>query len=130
MKTGIKVFFAMIILSLSVTAFAQQGMGGPRQTPEEAAKAITEWMKTELSLDKSMETKCYDIILKYAKKQNVEMQALRGTGDRDAIMAKRNEITAQRDKELKALLGEKKFADFKKKEEERRANMMQRRGGR
>lgn len=127
MKTAIRLFSIVALVTLSMTATAQQGMGRQQQSPEEAAKATVEWMKTDLSLDKATETKCYDIVLKYGKKQREEMQSLMGSGDRDAIMAKRDEITAQRDKELKVALGEKKFADFKKKEAERRQNQQQRR---
>jgi len=128
MKTGMKflsvVIFSMFMCSLS----AQQGQGQRVQrTPEETAKTQVAWMKTDLKLDQATETKVYNVVLKYAKQSSEERQKLMAAGDREAMRAKTNEITAARDKELKVILGDKNFELFKTKEAERRqASMRQR----
>lgn len=47
--------------------------------------------------------------------------------DRDSLRAKKTEIMASRDKELKVILGEKGYQLFKTRETERRQAMMQQR---
>jgi periplasmic protein CpxP/Spy len=131
MKAGIK-FISVIILSLimgNLSAQQGQGQGGQRvqRTPEEIAKSQVEWMKTDLKLNETTQTKVYDVVLKYAKQSSEERTKLMPAGDRDAIRAKMTEITAARDKELKVILGDKNFELFKTKEAERRQAMMQQR---
>lgn len=131
-------FLSVIVLTMLVgTLSAQQGQqqgpppGGPggfqRMTPEESAKATTEWMKTDLKLDDATYKKVYDVILKYAKQSQEERQKLMQAGDREGMRAKMTEITEARDKELKPILGDKVFETFKAKEAERRQAMMQQR---
>ena len=121
MKTGIR-FLSIIVLSmLTASVFGQQGQGQRVQrTPEQTAKTTVEWMKTELKLNEATEKKVFDVVLKYAKKSSEERQKLMAAGDREAMRAKMTEINAAKDKELKAVLGEKPFELFKAKEAERR----------
>jgi hypothetical protein len=115
----------VLMLSLFVSAtFAQQGQGqGQRQqrTPEETAKAETEWMVKELTLDKAMEQKVSELQLKYAKKQTEMRAAAVNTGDREAMRASQQKLTTEKDAELKKLLGDAKFELYQKKVAERRA---------
>lgn len=121
MKTGMKFLMVLVLSTLMTSAFGQQGQGQRVQrTPEETAKAQVEWMKADLKLDQAAEKKVYDVVLKYAKKSTEERQKLMAAGDREAMRAKLNEVNAERDKELKVILGDKNFELFKAKEAERR----------
>jgi DNA-directed RNA polymerase subunit F len=129
MKTGIRILSIVVFSFFMGSLSAQQGQGGQRvqRTPEETAKTQVEWMKTDLKLDEATQKKVYDVVLKYAKQSSEERQKLMAAGDRDAMRAKMTEITAARDKELKVILGDKKYELFKTKEAERRQAMMQQR---
>jgi len=125
-------FFSVMILSFIMTSiFAQQqGQGqGQRQqtTPEQRAKTQVEWMAKDLSLDQATQTKVTDVLVKYAKKTNAERQKLTAAGtDRAEIRTKLQPITAEQNKELKAILGDQKYELFQKKLAERRAAQQQR----
>jgi len=130
-------FFSVIILSLLMTsAFAQQGQGraqgqGQRQqrTPEERAKTQVDWMAKDLSLDQATQTKISDVLVKYMKKSTEERQKLTQAGNTDAETrrTKLAAVTAEQDKELKAVLGDQKFELYQKKLAERRAATRQQR---
>ena len=126
-------FFSVIILSFLMTsAFAQQGQGqGQRQqrTPEERAKTQVDWMAKDLSLDQATQTKVNDILVKYMKKSTEERQKLTQAGvtDRTEMRTKLAAVTAEQDKELKAVLGDQKFELYQKKLAERRAAAPQQR---
>ena len=126
MKTGIK-FLSLIVFSMFMSSLSAQQGQRQQRTPEESAKAQVAWMKTDLNLDQATEKKVYDVVFKYAKKSSEERQKLMAAGDREAMRAKMTEVTAERDKELKTVLGDKNFELFKKKEAERRQTMMQQR---
>ena len=128
MKTRMR-FLSVIVLSMLMSSLlAQPGQGQRVQrTPEESAKAQVEWMKTDLKLDEALQKKVFDVTLKYAKQLSEERQKLMEAGDREAMRAKMTEINAARDKELKVILGDKKFELFKTKEAERREAQRQQR---
>lgn len=113
----------MVVNSL----YAQPGMGNQGQrvqrTPEESAKTQVEWMKKDIKLTEANEKKVYDVILKYTKQFSAERQKLMAAGDREGMRAKMTEIYAERDKELKVILGEKDYKIFKEKEAARRQEM-------
>jgi hypothetical protein len=119
----------MLMVSLSAQPGPGQGQQGrrPQRTPEETAKAQVEWMKTDLKLDEATQKKVYDVVLKYAKQSSEERNKLAAAGDREAMRAKMTEVNNARDKELKAVLGDKNFELFKNREAERRKQMMQQR---
>ena len=120
----------IVMMSFFVTiTFAQQGQGqGQRQqrTPEETAKAESEWMVKELALEKAMEQKLYDLQLKYAKKQVEMRQASMNSGDREAMRASMQKVNTEKDAEIKKLIGDSKFELYQKKVAERRAAMQRR----
>ena len=128
---SIKFFFVLILSLLMTTTFAQQGQGqGQRQqrTPEESAKTQVEWMAKDLSLDQATQTKVNDVLVKYAKKTAAERQKLTAAQtDRETMRTKLAPITAEQDKELKAILGDQKFELYTKKLAERRAASQQQR---
>lgn len=118
------------MMSLFVTVtFAQQGQGmgqRPQRTPEDMAKAETEWMVKELTLDKAMEQKVSELQLKYAKKQAEMRAAAMNSGDRETMRANQQKLTTEKDAELKKLLGDKTYEIYQKKVTERRAAMQRR----
>ena len=116
----------MMILFIAVSFAQGQGQRMQARTPEETAKTETEWMMKELALAKDMEKKVYDMQLKYAKKQTEMRQAAMNSGDREAMRANMEKINTERDTEMKKLLGDKKFEEYKKKMEERMAAMRRR----
>jgi hypothetical protein len=122
MKKGMRFLFLILLSMLVSSAFSQEQGQRQRQqrTPEETAKTQVEWMKTDLKLDEAATNKVYDVVLKYAKQSSEERQKLMAAGDREGIRAKMTAITEARDKELKAILGDKNFELFKTKEAERR----------
>lgn len=101
---------------------------GQRQqrTPEDMAKAETEWMVKELSLDKAMEKKVSELQLKYAKKQAEMRAAAMNSGDRETMRTNQQKLMTEKDAEIKKLLGDKTFELYQKKVEERRAAMRRR----
>lgn len=115
-----------MILFIAVSFAQGQGQRMQARTPEETAKTETEWMMKELALAKDMEKKVYDMQLKYAKKQTEMRQAAMNSGDREAMRANMEKINTERDTEMKKLLGDKKFEEYKKKMEERMAAMRRR----
>ena len=137
MKT-IRLFSVLILSLLMTSTFAQQGQGqgqgqrqGQRQqrTPEERAKIQVDWMAKDLSLDQATQTKVNDVLIKYMKKSTEERQKLTQAGntDREAMRTKMAAVTADQDKELKAILGDQKFELYQKKLTERRAAAQQQR---
>ncbi len=126
----LKLFSLLILTFIMATSFGQQGQGqGQRQqrTPEERAKAQVEWMTKDLSLDQAMQTKVSDVLVKYLKKSAEERQKLTAANtDRETMRTKIAAITAEQDKELKAVLGDAKYALYEKKLVERRAAAQQR----
>jgi hypothetical protein len=116
----------MMMLFVTVTFAQGQGQRMQARSPEDMAKAETEWMMKELSLEKDMEKKVYDLQLKFAKKQTEMRQAAMNSGNREAMRENMTKINTERDAEMKKLLGEKKFEEYQKKVEERRAAMRRR----
>ncbi len=122
-------FLSVLILSFLMTSAFSQGQRQQR-TPEQSTQATVDWMTKDLSLDQATSKKVYDCILKYTKQTTAEMQKLgQDASSREARTAKRTEITAAQDKELKTILGDSKFELYKKRQAERRAQAQQRRQG-
>ena len=138
---NMKVTKAVTVFLLSfimIATFAQnqggQNQGGQRpagqrqqRSPEERAKTQVDAVAKDLALDQATQTKMIDILVKYSKKTTEERQKLAGDNtDRAAINAKLAPINAERDKELKTLLGAQKFEQYTKKQQEQRAAPRQR----
>ena len=131
MKTGTRFLTVVIFSGLIGSLSAQQGggQGGQKvqRTPEESSKAQVDWMTTDLKLDDATQQKVYDVVLKYTRQTTEERQKSTNSGNRDTMRAKMTEIMAARDKELKIILGIRKYELFKTKESERRQASMSRR---
>ena len=111
-----KQFVLMVFAALfSVTLVnAQGGGGGQRQTPEERTKATIEKMAA-LNLSADAKTKVEVVIADFNNTQQKVMTEMRaaGTMDRDAMMAKRKELSDARDVKLKAILTEEQMKKWK-----------------
>jgi periplasmic protein CpxP/Spy len=83
-----------------------------QMSAEDRAKQETEWMKTDLALTPQQIAKVDSINLKYAKKR-VEMRGQMQGQDRDAMMAKMQEMQAQKEAELKPVLTEDQMKKYK-----------------
>jgi hypothetical protein len=108
-QLGLMVMAAMF----SITAVNAQGGGGQRMTPEERIKFTIEKM-TPLNLDAATKEKADLIITEYINGQQKAMDEIRANGgDRDAMMAKRKELSDARDASLKAIFTEAQMKQWK-----------------
>lgn len=97
----------------SITAVNAQGGGGQRQTPEERTKATMEKM-APLNLDAEAKAKTEAIITEFNTASQKAMTELRESGaDREAMMAKRKELTDARDGKLKLVFTEAQMKQWK-----------------
>ncbi len=117
-----------MLLSLMLTAaYTQQGGQRQRMSPEERAKANTEWMTKELKLKDKVTKKVEAINLKYARRVQAEMEKVRQSGDRSGMREVMQELNEEKNEELKPVLGKKNYELYLKKVEERRQNRSQNR---
>ena len=123
MKNLKKFLLVIVLCMIGGYAFSQQGGQRQRMSPEDRAKQTTEWMTKELKLDDKTAKKVEAINLKYAKHKQEKMQDLMQSGNRDQMREVMREINDARNKELKPVLGEKKYEQYLKLLEERRQNM-------
>lgn len=96
----------IIVLGFIMFAMTSASAQGPqRMTPEERAKASMEKMEV-LNMDAATKEKANTIMTGFYTDQQKAMEDMRssGTMDRDAMMAKRKELTDARDVKLKAIL--------------------------
>ncbi len=100
-KQFVLMLFAAIFSLANVHA---QGGGGQRQTPEERTKAMMEKM-APLNLDAEATKKTEVVIADFNNAQQKSMEEMRasGTMDREAMMAKRKELSEARDAKLKTI---------------------------
>ncbi|MEO6547458.1 MAG: hypothetical protein ABIN94_05640 [Ferruginibacter sp.] len=96
--------FVLMAFAALLSITAANAQGGPRQTPEERTKAAMEKL-TVFNLDADAKTKTEAVISDYNNTWQKTMQEMReaGTPDRDAMMAKRKELSDARDVKLKAI---------------------------
>lgn len=112
--------------------FGPGGQGGRGQfSPEDMAKRQVEGMAEYVKFTEGQEAKVYDLILKYGKKQQ-EMRSgvsFRDMTDeqRQEMRAKRQEMQAEQDKEMKTILTEEQFTQYEAYREQMRQMMQQRR---
>jgi periplasmic protein CpxP/Spy len=108
-QLGLMVMAAMF----SITVVNAQGGGGQRMTPEERIKFTIEKM-APLNLDAATKEKADFIITEYINGQQKAMDEIRANGgDRDAMMAKRKELSDGRDARLKAIFTEAQMKQWK-----------------
>jgi cell fate (sporulation/competence/biofilm development) regulator YlbF (YheA/YmcA/DUF963 family) len=100
-KQIVLMLFAAIF---SLTTLHAQGGGGQRQTPEERTKATMEKM-APLNLDVDAKKKTEVVITDFNNEQQKAMEEMRASGtiDREAMMAKRKELSEARDARLKTI---------------------------
>ena len=124
----IRYFFFLLfaITTLSVTAQER----GPRVIdPEERADKQTERMTTDLTLDEKQQEQVRAINLKYVTQQRDYIMAMResGTRDREALRTQRETWRKDRMVELKQVLTSEQYKKQWQLEEERAAEMRERR---
>lgn len=107
MKKQLFLFVAAAFIMLS-SAQAQQGGGMQRQTPEERTAAVLAKLDSAFKPTDAVKTSVKTIFMDYYAAQQKAMEEMRaaGTMDRDAMMAKRKELTDARDVKLKTVLTE------------------------
>lgn len=126
MKVLKSTLFAGLFALLVTTAFAQPPQGQrQRRTLEERAQLTTDWMKKELDLSANVTKKVHEINLKYAKMRQKKMMEIRESGDRSQMRTAMQEMNEAKNKELKPVLGDKKYELYLKKLEERMQNRRQ-----
>lgn len=108
-QLGLMVMAAMF----SITAVNAQGGGGQRMTPDERIKFTIEKM-APLNLDAATKTRTDFIITEYINGQQKAMDEIRANGaDRDAMQAKRKELSDARDARLKVIFTEAQMKQWK-----------------
>ncbi|MEO7263902.1 MAG: hypothetical protein ABIW38_03270 [Ferruginibacter sp.] len=93
-----------LLLAVFVMAGAAFAQGGQRQTPEERITATMEKMAA-LNLTAEQQVSTKKIMTEFFEAQQKSMEDMRasGTMDRDAMMAKRKELSDARDGKLKLI---------------------------
>ena len=104
----------MAFFSLSVVAVNAQNGARQRATPEEQIKTTMEKMEP-LKLSDEQATKTKAIFTDFYNTQQKAMEEMRASGsmDRDAMNAKRKEMSDARDVKLKTVLSEEQFKKWK-----------------
>lgn len=98
---------------LTQIAFSQSTR--PHKTPEERAKAQTEWMTSELKLTEEQVPKVDQINLKYAQKME---PVLNGTGRKLSKLQQMKAISNEKEVELKKVFTKEQFQLFEQRKEE------------
>ena len=107
-----KKLLVLSIMFVATFAYATAQQGGPFQnmTPEQQAKAQTDRMIELLSLNADQKTKVEAVELDIAKQQAAKMQ--NNQGNREAMMAVRQEMDKIRDEKYKPLLTDAQFKKY------------------
>lgn len=116
------------------SVLAQPGGGGFGGDPAERLKREIDGLKTELGLSEDQVAKITPIMTEAQKKQSESMAKMRESGNMDfqKMMEERTKMQQETDKALKAVLTAeqgKKLDEYRKKQEEQRAQRMQQFGG-
>ncbi|MBX2934597.1 MAG: hypothetical protein KF825_10145 [Ferruginibacter sp.] len=121
-----QIILIAIAAIFSINAVSAQG-GRQRQTPEERTKATMEKL-VPLNLDTDIKSKTEVIFTDFYKAQQEAMEEMRSSGnfDREAMSAKRKELTDARDKKLKEIFTE---AQMKQWKDEIEPSLRPQRGG-
>jgi periplasmic protein CpxP/Spy len=123
-KQFLLIAMAMVV---SIGSLFAQGGGGQRMTPEERAKSAMEKIAA-LNLNADQTSKTNVIITDFYTTSQKAMEEMRASGsvDREAFMAKREELSKARDNKLKEVF----TADqFKKWTDEVEPSLRPQRGG-
>lgn len=114
-----KYFLFVAVLLLGATLGFAQGYTPP--DPVEMAGKQTEWLKKNLTLDASQETKVTELNLKYAKK-TTELRASAGD-DRAGMREKMQALNSEKEKELQPMLKEEQWKIYEAKKANMREEM-------
>lgn len=93
------------------------GQGHENKSPEERAKARTNWMKNKLGIDATQEQSVYNIYLASFEEMKKIRETVQGPDKRTQIEAVRNNMESQ----LKGALTAEQYAAYLKIKEERKA---------
>ena len=110
------ILVALFIFMGGVTAFAQGGGGFQRRTVEERVQMIHQKMDSAFKLDKAKLTEVDSTFAGYYRAQDKvrdEMMAGGGQMDRDAMRAKMQPLTDDRDKKLQGILTADQYKTWK-----------------
>lgn len=105
--------FLFLFLLLGFATQAQSKDDFKQSTPEQRAKAQTEYLKTNLQLDDQQTQKIAEINLKYAQKME---PVIKGSGGKLSKMKTAKNINAQKEAEYKQVFTSdqyKKYAELK-----------------
>lgn len=105
--------FLFLFLLLGLATQAQSMDDFKQSTPEQRAKAQTEYLKTNLQLDDQQTQKIAEISLKYAQKME---PVIKGSGGKLSKMKTAKNINAQKEAEYKQVFTSdqyKKYAELK-----------------
>jgi len=113
MKKQLVLMAFAAIFSLTGVYAQGGGGGGQRMSPEDRIKFIIEKM-APLKLDDATKAKADVIIADFVNTQQKANDEIRANGgDRDAMMAKRKELSDARDVKLKAIFTEAQMKQWK-----------------
>lgn len=109
-----KYLLMMALFTLSIAAVNAQDGARQRLTPEERIKATMEKMEP-LKLSEEQATKTKAIFTDFYNEQQKAMEEMRASGsmDREAMGAKRKEMSEARDAKLKKVFSEEQFKKWK-----------------
>jgi hypothetical protein len=119
----------MVMLAISMSAFAQGGGGFQRRTVEERVQIAHQKLDSAFKLDATQLKKVDAAFTTYYTATDKMREDMRNSGeqpDRETMRAKTQPLIEARDKELKATLGD---ANFKKWKDEIEPSMQPRFGG-
>jgi len=122
------------LLAISFPAFSQGGPGGrpggqggrPQMTEEDVKNRVDRMAQgLELSDDQAKKIKDYEVEM--FKKNQVEFQKLRGSGDRTAMREYMMKQREERNEKYKGIMTEEQYKKFTEQQEQRRQDMQNRR---
>lgn len=96
--------------------------------PEQAADRQLATMKEIIKLDKKEEAKVKELFVTEAKERQKQFQNMGGSGNREEMQAKMQEMQKKRDEQLKEILGEERMEKYTKEMEKRRSERGRGRG--
>ena len=114
-----KILFAAMAALISTAAINAQGPPGggfPRRTVEERVKTIHEKFDSTFHLEAAKQTKVDTVFAAYYRAQDKSREEMMAGGnppDRDAMRTKMQELAAERDGNLKAILTEDQMKKWK-----------------
>ena len=113
MKKQFVVLAIAAVLSIGGVFAQGGGQGMQRQTPEERTKATMEKL-APLNLNADQTTKTTAVFTSFYNDQQKAMEDMRASGsmDREAMKAKRDELTAKRNTALQAILTPDQYKKF------------------